>query len=281
MKRYYIQVKQENNEPLLSLLTGHLHLDREEAVYLISTGAVWNKNTNTRLKNPNQLLAGELIVVHKPSYQVPVYQFDPGHIIYEEQGFSIVYKMGKYPTVPTPYSDVNSLSHALNHYYRKKQPGINVSVINRLDTHTRGLVFCAKNKNMEKTLHRMFQQRMVKKWYFAGTEVFPGVKENYVIQDSLEWKGKQRSAGTFIHLMKQDKDRYCFLVRPYTGRTHQIRKHFATYLVPLWGDPVYGHFHRDSAMALVCFAYIFPHPVTGKRMKVMYLPNPHHPLPAV
>jgi 23S rRNA-/tRNA-specific pseudouridylate synthase len=269
MKKYYIQEKTGNKKTILALLTGRLNLSKHEALSLLCSGAVWNKDKNERIKNPDQVITHELIVVYKPAYHVPVYPFSPKQIIYEDPGFLVVYKQANYPTVPTPYSDVNSLSHALGRYFM----GTGVSIINRLDTHTRGLVFAAKNKQTEITLHRMFKQRKVKKWYAAGTEVFNGVKQNYMIQDTLEWKGKPKAARTFVHFMKKENNRYCFLVHPHTGRTHQIRKHFARYLVPLWGDPVYGNFPRGSVMALICFAYIFPHPVTGKRMKVAFLPE--------
>ena len=273
MKKYYIQAARDKKETVVSLLKLHLNMSEEKAHYLISIGAVWNKSKNERIKDPVFVCTGELVVVYNPEYRVPVYPFDPNDIIYDDAGFLIVYKKGKYPTVPTPYSDVNSLSFALEDFFMKKKPGKKIYVINRLDTHARGLVFFAKNKKTEKTLHRMFKERRVKKWYFAGTKVFDGVKSDYLIQDQLEWKGKKKQSKTFIHLLKKTETGFCFLVRPYTGRTHQIRKHFAGYLVPITGDPVYGNASREDSMALVCFTYIFPHPVTGVKMKVGYVPE--------
>ncbi|MBN2441770.1 MAG: hypothetical protein JXJ04_10500 [Spirochaetales bacterium] len=273
MKKYYIQVKENNKETLKSLIVLHLKLSEDEADYLISIGAVWDKNTNLRLKNPDARCRRELLIVHKPDYEVPVYPFHSDDIIYEDNSFLIVYKKGKYPTVPTPYSDVNSLSYALQGYYDKKKAGITTYVINRLDTHAQGLVFFAKNKTTEKYLHRMFQDRKVKKWYLAETAPFDIVKENYLIEDTLEWNEKAKKAKTFIHLLKKSEYGYCYFVRPYTGRTHQIRKHFASYLVPIKGDPVYGRSSRDAVMSLFCFAYVFKHPQTGKKIKVTYLPK--------
>jgi 23S rRNA-/tRNA-specific pseudouridylate synthase len=270
MKKYYIQVKNDNKDNLAALIEKHLSLPGEIVRYLISIGAVWDKNTNQRLKDPGYICHHELVVIHKPAYKVPLYHFHEQDIVYEEPDFMIVYKKGKYPTVPTPYSDVNSLSYALQNFCNQRKSGSAVYVINRLDTHTRGLVFFAKNKKTERLLHAMFAERRIKKWYTAKTAPFEGVKNNYLIRDTLEWNGKVKNAETYIHLLEKSDSGYCFLIRPHTGRTHQIRKHCAAYLSPVIGDPVYGNNPRHADMALICFAYVFPHPVTGKKMVVKY-----------
>jgi 23S rRNA-/tRNA-specific pseudouridylate synthase len=60
---------------------------------------------------------------------------------------------------------------------------------------------------------------------------------------------------------------------PHTGRTHQIRKHFQKYLIPIYGDSIYGAYSNSDRMMLDCFSYKFIHPVTNKKMKVFYLKN--------
>jgi 23S rRNA-/tRNA-specific pseudouridylate synthase len=273
MKKYYIKAKPGYSDSLLHLIQHHLLLSEQETRTLISIGAVWNWDIKRRLKNPEQNISDELIVVHKPNFEVKPYPFDAEDIVYEDKHFLIVYKKPGYPTVPSPLNDISCLSFALEQYYQSEKKGTKISAINRLDTGTQGLVFFGKNKEADRALHRMFKERRVKKWYLAGTESFQHVKRNYFLEDDLEWKDKKKRAKTFIHLLKKNSRGFCFLVRPHTGRTHQIRKHFASYLVPIRGDSMYGNYRRDEPLELVCFAYIFPHPITGKRMKVMYLPE--------
>ena len=59
----------------------------------------------------------------------------------------------------------------------------------------------------------------------AGTGSGSGFKLK--IKDSLEWQGKAQSASTIICLLGEHAGRLWWAVLPQTGRTHQIRKHFA------------------------------------------------------
>lgn len=54
-----------------------------------------------------------------------------------------------------------------------------------------------------------------------------------------------------------------------TGRTHQIRVHFASLGTPLVGDTMYGTpDERIARQALHCVSARFVHPVTGRPMYV-------------
>ena len=57
-------------------------------------------------------------------------------------------------------------------------------------------------------------------------------------------------------------------VTPFTGRTHQIRVHFAAIGHPLVGDWLYGAERRDliERPALHSYFLSFLHPVSGKTL---------------
>jgi 23S rRNA-/tRNA-specific pseudouridylate synthase len=57
-------------------------------------------------------------------------------------------------------------------------------------------------------------------------------------------------------------------VRLETGRTHQIRVHFASLGTPLYGDTMYGEVdERLSHQALHCAKVRFVHPITGEEIE--------------
>lgn len=255
------------------LISRHLHVEKEEAEKLIYYGSVWNNQTNRRLKNPFFNITSETIVVNRPDFPITAYPFQKEDIIYEDPFFFAVYKKPFFPTVPTPYSDINSLVYGMNQYLRSAGRNTEALVINRLDLSTRGLVLLAKDKKIEGSLHTLFKNRMIRKYYLVKTERFDNVQRRYVMEDTLEWNGKIRQAKTLAFLLKTT-DRYCcFLAVPRTGRTHQIRKHFAQYIHPIYGEPVYGNYSREDDLGLICFCYIFRHPVTGHKVVIRYLPS--------
>ena len=49
-----------------------------------------------------------------------------------------------------------------------------------------------------------------------------------------------------------------------TGRTHQIRLHFASILHSLFGDNLYGNGKSEDTLCLDCYYLEFIHPITHK-----------------
>jgi 23S rRNA-/tRNA-specific pseudouridylate synthase len=271
---FYIQLKKGEGAELGEIVHDRLSLKREKADELIRMGAVWNVHAKKRLKEPSLIItAKHLIRVHMPVLPVIPYSFEQKDIILEDRDFFIVFKKPGYPAVPAPYADICSLSWGLEEYCRSRPERCGVYPVNRLDTPASGLLFIAKNKKMQAMLHMMFKQRRIKKYYLVRTPSFTPVKESYIITDDLEWKGKTRKAVSYIRLLKKEGDFFCFLVRPQTGRTHQIRRHFERYLRPICGDARYGSAAGRKHLSLLCYAYIFRHPLTGQKQKVSYLPE--------
>jgi len=273
MKKYYIKLKPGESSLLLDLIISHLHMDAEEAETLINYGSIWNNSTNQRLKDPASIITAETIVINKPDFPVTAYPFHKEDILYEDPYFFMVFKHPFFPTVPTPYSDINSLVYGMNQYLLSDNRKEKALVINRLDLSARGLVLLAKDKKYEGSFHALFKNRKIRKYYLVKTEKFANVQKRYTIEDTLEWNGKIRPAKTNVFLFKTTDRYYYFLTIPRTGRTHQIRKHFAWYIHPIYGEPVYSTYSRDADLGLICFAYIFKHPVTGRKVIIKYLPK--------
>ena len=66
------------------------------------------------------------------------------------------------------------------------------------------------------------------------------------------------------------------VVRPITGRTHQIRVQFASRKHPLFGDGKYGSRHKGRIGLYAC-RLTFIHPVTHKKMEFVRCPESDAP----
>ena len=125
------------------------------------------------------------------------------------------------------------------------RPGI----IHRLDRATSGVIICAKNEETASYLSRQFSNRTTKKQYAAVTSGIPKETEAVIDLPIARNPSKQstfrvdpggKHAETYYVVKRHGEARSLLLLRPKTGRTHQLRVHLAYLGVPILGDPVYG-----------------------------------------
>jgi len=129
------------------------------------------------------------------------------------------------------------------------RPGI----IHRLDRATSGVMICAKNEDTAGYLSKQFSQRTAKKQYTAVTSGVP-VQDEAIIDLPIERNPKEPSthrvgtggkhAETYYKVIGRSAKHALVILRPKTGRTHQLRVHLAYLNTPILGDPVYG---REAA----------------------------------
>ena len=127
---------------------------------------------------------------------------------------------------------------------------IRPGIVHRLDKDTSGLIVVAKNDNAHQHLQRQFKERQVHKTYLALTEgvlaTAHGVIDAPIGRDPMHRQRMAvqrrggREARTEYRVQEYFLQNSLVAAEPVTGRTHQIRIHFAFIGHPIVGDRVYG-----------------------------------------
>ncbi|OIP54927.1 MAG: RNA pseudouridine synthase [Helicobacteraceae bacterium CG2_30_36_10] len=121
--------------------------------------------------------------------------------------------------------------------------------VHRLDKMTSGLLILAKSSEIANELTQLFQNREIQKFYLALSLRKPKKKQGWVKADMASsrrgsymlTKTNENPAITqFISASLRVGERF-FLVKPHTGKTHQIRVALKSIGSPIAGDVRYAN----------------------------------------
>ena len=153
-----------------------------------------------------------------------------------------------------------------------------VYTVHRLDAAVSGVMVYARTRHAAADLGRAIERGDVRKEYLAvacgtglpprGTIDLPIARADDGSTRRIPAPGGQPSVTDYTVLAERDG---CTLLRvaPRTGRTHQIRVHFAALGHPLLGDALYGgEMSRLTRPALHSAAADFAQPVTGQSLHI-------------
>jgi 23S rRNA pseudouridine1911/1915/1917 synthase len=265
-------------------------LSRSEIQRLITSERVTVDGEPT--KPSYKVRRGEKVVILGPAEPTSELRPEeiPLDIVYEDQALLVVNKQAGMVVHPAPGHPGGTLVNALLAYCPElaasedERPGI----VHRLDRDTSGLILVAKNEKARRSLQRQFKERQVHKAYLAlldghlhpawGRVEAPVGRDPQHRQRMAVLTGG-REAITEYHVLQQFAHRvgpaageYTLVeAEPLTGRTHQIRVHFASIGHPVVGDAVYGR-RRTSLPVSRQFLHArrlgFKHPSTGQRLEL-------------
>lgn len=206
-------------------------------------------------------------------------------ILYEDDALIILDKPPFVPTHPSHGHYTDTLANGLAYLFETRGVPFVFRSCSRLDRDTSGIVTVAKNRAAAYRFHCMHMAGEVKKEYLAvlcGTltpaagEISGCIRraeESVITRIVTEDDGAPALTRYRVLAYGQDGDGNPLTLvsaEPVTGRTHQLRVHFASRGCPILGDFLYGEEENPyiRRQALHCTKTAFHHPTSGRYMTV-------------
>ncbi len=172
-------------------------------------------------------------------------------ILYEDAHFLVINKPPNMVVHPAPGHRNNTVVNALLSYcqsLKNWKEKIRPGVVHRLDKDTSGVLIAAKTEIAHGKLTTLFAERKVHKSYLAVTTSVPKalICTSPIARHPTKRKEmtidfeKGKEAVTECTVLKKTADVHLLLLKPQTGRTHQLRVHLKALNAPIIGDPLYG-----------------------------------------
>ena len=200
----------------------------------------------------------------------------PLDILYEDEYLLAVNKPKNMPVHPCRGNHLPTLAEGVRAYLGK--PFV-FRAVNRLDRDTSGIVLIAKSQLAAAKMCVAMQKKHFEKTYIA---IVSGMleKESGVINAPIEREAEGNIKRIVTPIGKESITEYKVIgktadnnsivnVKAITGRTHQIRVHFAYIGHPLVDDFLYGERTSDEkTYTLHCTEITFPHPKDNKPITI-------------
>jgi 23S rRNA pseudouridine1911/1915/1917 synthase len=289
-EKFYITISHGFGQRLDVFLSASIpQLTRSQAQKLISEKKV--RVNRTWSKPSHKLRVGDIVEVEvlevKKTSLLP--ENIPLDVLYCDEHIIVINKPPGLVVHPGAGVTKGTLVNALLYHF----PGIEMighperpGIVHRLDKETSGIMVVARSRKAYSELKRQFKAREVEKIYlglvWGQIQTMEG-KIDWAIgrhpkhrqRISIRTK-KPREALTYYSVKKILKNFTLLEIKPVTGRTHQIRVHFAAAGHPIVGDSRYGG--RDKAkkytrLFLHAWHLVFAHPAT-KTLAEFFAPVP-------
>ena len=205
-------------------------------------------------------------------------------ILFEDNHLIVVNKMSGILVQGDKTGDI-SLLDQIKKYLKikyKKSGKVFLGLVHRIDRPTSGVVIFAKTSKSLIRLNKQFQERKIKKTYWAITEKKNNLK-SHTIRNWLKKNKKQNKSYVYhnkiegskiaelkFSLLKVLKNYMLLEINPITGRHHQIRAQLSDFGMVIKGDLKYGSKRNnlDGSIDLHAKNINFEHPVKKKQINI-------------
>lgn len=272
-----------------NLLQHNWALSRKEVHFLrINRSILINghyQSINTAVKAGDQVN----LSFDSANFSTPIPSFLPDSaanldILFETEDLIIANKANG---VKTHSNQPNEIGSLMNHLaaHLKGTP-FHPYNVHRLDQQTSGAILVVKNPVLIPIYNRLIKTKQVHRTYLAvvqGQFSVPNGEISLPIGETLFDK-RQRvvngtnaaMAKTSYHVIQMSAHHSLVEIQLHTGRTHQIRVHFASLGHPVVGDPLYNPEYRSGQrLALHSWKISFPLPFSSE-VKTITAPIPEH-----
>lgn len=227
------------------------------------------------------LAAGETVsLAFEDTESRPEPSDTPVDILFEDD---FILAAAKPPYMPTHESHGHrgdTLANAIAGEFARRGVPFVFRAVNRLDADTSGVLLVAKNRYAAERFGTLVANRRIEKTYLALLTHAPtppaGVIDSYIrrVGESIILRASYPTGAPCEHAVTVYETTETIggiaVVRcePKTGRTHQLRVHFASIGCPIVGDDLYGGGFAIPRQALHAAALAFVHPMTGADMRI-------------
>ncbi len=194
-------------------------------------------------------------------------------VVYEDENLLLCDKPAGLPVHSDDKEDTYTLITQIKAYLLRrgeydpdKEQSFAPALCNRIDRNTAGIVIAAKNAAALRELNALIRDRKITKKYLCAVhgslKERSGVLTGYLLKDSASntvtvfrkpVKGS-KSIRTGYTVLEEREGLSLIEAELFTGRTHQIRAHFASIGHPLLGDGKYGVNREDRKAGLTAQA---------------------------
>ena len=196
----------------------------------------------------------------------------PLDVLFEDDYFLIVNKPAGLANHPSHNHQGDTLANAVAYHLKQNGKKSAFRSVGRLDKGTSGIVVCALNRfaaaSVSGKIYKEYEA--VCEGVLSGEGVIdaPIYRPDPIITvRTVDERGEK--AVTEWRTIKNVNGRTHLRIHLQTGRTHQIRVHFAHMGMPLVGDTMYGKPSQEiDHQALVCKYCRFTHPVTKEIIEI-------------
>ena len=172
----------------------------------------------------------------------------PLDVIYEDDSLIVINKPAGLVVHPGTGNTRGTLMNGLLHHAAELEELPRAGIVHRLDKDTSGLLLIGKTLTAHTALVRLLAEREISRFYLAvcngvltgGGTIDAPIGRHRVDRKRMSIRDDGKRAVTHYTVLERFAAHTYVQVKLETGRTHQIRVHFAHRRHALLGDPVYG-----------------------------------------